>query len=42
MVPVICGGEYFVYRVLLLVLLVVVMAVECFKNIYKMEEALWN
>ena len=42
MLPVICGGEYFVYWVLLLVLLVAVTAVECFKNIYKMEEALWN
>jgi len=42
MVPVICGGEYFVYWVLFLVLLIAVMAVECFKNIYKMEEALWN
>ena len=42
MLPVICGGEYFVYWVLLLVLLIAVTAVECFKNIYKMEEALWN
>ena len=41
-VPVVCGEEYFVYWVLLLVLLVAIMAVECFKNIYKTEEALWN
>lgn len=42
MLPVICGGEYFIYWVLFLVLLIAVMAVEGFKNIYKMEEALWN
>lgn len=42
MLPVICGREYFVYWVMLLVLLVAAMAVGCFRNIYKMEDALWN
>lgn len=42
MFPFICSRECLIYWVLLFIVLIVIATTECFKNICKMEDALWN